>query len=247
MAGPGGSAGSPSPAARLLPPSLIHELRARSFPRLYRMAGNPGNRGFGGVLRKRIRHIAARERTLVEKAITVAYLGSYLVDHLVQAERRAVELIEKRSLTEAEEHTLWENLYGGVILQLCTELPEHAELPAAIERLAHYDRLPARLFAFRNRHWARIDRLLHRLPALPVPLRPGVCMVERIEEVLYSRRTMARKARAVLLLASLLADRLCWTGHQPWPEAYRETMIDLYPLLVRHGEVLEQVVRMDPD
>jgi hypothetical protein len=73
----------------MLPPSLIHELRTRSFPRLFRMAGNPGNRGFGGVLRRRIRHLVARERTLVEKAITVAYMGSYLVDHLVQAERTA--------------------------------------------------------------------------------------------------------------------------------------------------------------
>ncbi len=229
----------------MLPPSLIHELRARSFPRLFRMAGNPGNRGFGGVLRRRIRHIVARERTLVEKAITVAYMGSYLVDHLVQAERTATRLIEQRDLTEAEEHHLWEQTYGPVVTQLCRELPEAADLPAEIERLARYDQLPARVFAFRSRHWDRLDGLLRRLPAATIPLRPGVCMVDRIEEVLYSRRSPRRKALAVVLLASLLADRACWVGQVAWPEAYRETMIDLYPLLVRHGAVLEQVVRLD--
>jgi hypothetical protein len=43
----------------LLPPPLVHELRARSFSRLFRMTGNPGNRGFGRYLRQRI-HLVVR-------------------------------------------------------------------------------------------------------------------------------------------------------------------------------------------
>ena len=59
-------------AAQYLPPPLVHELRSRSFPRLFRMTGSPGNRGFGRVLRQRIKTLIVRERTHVEKAITLA-------------------------------------------------------------------------------------------------------------------------------------------------------------------------------
>jgi hypothetical protein len=243
----GGMSAVADASVRLLPPSLIHQLRARSFPRLFRMTGNPGNRGFGRVLRKRIRDLVVRERTLVEKAITVAYMGSYLVDHIVQAEKLAVRLLEQRELSEAEEHQFWEQAYGSVLLRLCQELPDQELLLEEIVRLERYDRLPACVFAFRTRHWRRIDGLLRRLPEIPIGVRPGVGVMARVEEVLYSRRSPRRKAMAVVLLASLLADRSCWAEHEPWPDAYQETMIDLYPLLVRHGEVLEELVRLGED
>ena len=38
----------------LLPPPLVHQLRLRSFNRLFSMTGNPGNRGFGRYVRCRI-------------------------------------------------------------------------------------------------------------------------------------------------------------------------------------------------
>ena len=229
----------------LLPPSLIHALRARSFPRLFRMTGNPGNRGFGRVLRRRIRDLVARERTLVEKAITVAYLGSFLVDHFVQAERTATLLIEHRQLGEEEEHRVWERTYGPVIRQLCRELAHEGGLPAEIRRIERYDQLPARIFRFRSAHWRLVEAALRMLPASPS--RPEGFVAGLIEQVLESRRSPRRKALAVALLASLLADRTCWSEHVDWPHSYREAMVDFYPLLVRHGAVLEQLVRIDPD
>jgi hypothetical protein len=239
--------GAHPPAAALLPPSLIHELRTRSFPRLFRMTGNPGNRGFGRVLRKRIGDLVQRERTMVERAITVAYMGSYLVDHIVQAEKLATRLLDQRDLTEAEEHHLWEQSYGKVILQLATELPDGTALLDEVGRLSAYDRLPRRLHAFRERHWARVARFLGHAPDCLPPPRSGVCLLTRVEEALDSARPPRNKALAVALFASMLADRICYTEHQSWPAAYRETMIDLYPMLVRHGDVLSELIRLDAD
>ena len=230
----------------MLPPPLVHELRLRSFTRLFRMAGNPGNRGFGRVLRKRIRDIVARERTLVEKAVTVAYMGSYLVDHIIFAVRAANRILALPDLSEDGERRLWEQNYADVVQQLADELPEGDRLLDEIGRLERYTRLSPRLHAFRTRHWPLVRRLLDH-PAPPGALHPlgDTAVVTRIEEVLRGTAEPRRQARLIALLASFMADSLCWNQHMDWAEAYREVMVDLYPLLAQRGAVLEQLVRLE--
>lgn len=228
----------------LLPPPLVHELRARSFARLFRMTGNPGNRGFGRVLRQRIHLIVRRERYLVEKAITVAYLGSYLTDHIIFAEKEAARLLESRELTDREEHELWEQNYAGVITKLLGELPEGGAIQLELARLENYTRLPASLYVLRTRHWRHLQGILRNALADTEGNISEIPVVTRIHDVVMGRRTPRGKAFGVCLAASLLADFDCWSSHRPWPEAYQRVMTELYPLLQRHPEVLEQIVRL---
>ncbi len=228
----------------LLPPPLVHELRARSFARLYRMTGNPGNRGFGRVLRQRIQLIVRRERLPVEKAITVAYLGSYLTDHILFAEKEAARLLEARELSEREEHELWAENYAAVVTRLLAELPEGQEIAAEMTLLDRYTRLPERLHALRTRHWGHLQGILRTALTDAEGNISGIPMVTRIHDVLSGNRSPSGKAVGVCLAASLLADMECWTAHLPWPIAYQKVMTELYPLLQRHPNVLEQIVRI---
>ena len=231
-------------ASQLLPPSLIHALRVRSHLRLFRMTGNPGNRGFGRYLRQRIRDMVAREKTLVEKAITVAYLGSYLVDHIIFAEKQACRILESRELTEEEEHRLWEKNYGDVIVQLTYELPEGPLLLDKIAALENYVRLSPGLHRVRGHHWRMIQHILSGHGDGHPYLLNDMRLVERIEYLLVSDRSPVTKAREICLTASLMADMICWNEHVSWNEAYSEIMIDLYPRLFKHADVLEEILRL---
>jgi hypothetical protein len=230
---------------QLLPPPLVHELRARSYARLFRMTGNPGNRGFGRYLRQRIHLIVRRERLLVEKAITVAYLGSYLTDHILNAERAAARLIDGREMTDAEEQATWERNYPAVVLKLLKELPDGDAILQEMGLLDRYTRLPGSLNRLRGRHWRAIQRILTGALSDLAGNASEIPLITRMHDVLASGRSDARKAREVCLMASLLADLECWTSHQPWPESYRKVMTELYPLLQRHPEVLARIVRLD--
>jgi hypothetical protein len=231
-------------ATTLLPPPLVHELRSRSFARLYRMTGNPGNRGFGRVLRQRIHTIVRRERYMVEKAITVAYLGSYMTDHIVFAEKEAARLIEGRELSDGEEHELWERNYAGVIARLLAELPDGDAIRSEMQLLDRYTRLPPRLYALRSRHWRHLQGVLRNALADVEGNISDIPIVTRLHDIVMSARSPRGKAMGVCLAASLLADMECWSSHRPWPEAYQKVMTELYPLLQRHPEVLEQIIRL---
>ena len=232
-------------AEQWLPPPLVHELRARSFPRLFRMTGSPGNRGFGRVLRQRIRTLIDRERSMVEKAITLAYLGSFLVDHIVHAERTACQIIEKRALTEAEEKDLWDRHYHNVIETLAAEHPEGRGILDALELLNRYSRLPGAVHAARTRHWSWFNRILTRPsgPASDAELCEAT-ILRKVQFILASNRRAESKARLICIAASLLADRQCWCRHIPWPSAYMQTMTDIYPFLAQHPDVLDKIVRL---
>jgi hypothetical protein len=230
---------------QVLPPPLIHELRARSFSRLFNMTGDPGNRGFGRYVRLRIRNVVRREKMLVEKAISVAYLGSYLVDHIIFAEKQACQIIEKRKLTEREEHELWESNYGEVISQLAREQPESAELLEEIERLWRYTALPPSLNRARARHWRLVSRILDATLADLSGKMSEIPLVTKIHDVLHGGRSARRKARSLCLAASLLADMHCWNAHMSWADAYVKVMTELYPLVVRYPDVLEEIVSQE--
>ena len=231
-------------AAQYLPPPLVHELRSRSFPRLFRMTGSPGNRGFGRVLRQRIRALIERERTMVEKAITLAYLGSFLVDHIVFAEKTACQILEKRNLTEVEEKQLWDQHYHNVIRTLAAEHRDGEQILECLASLDQYSRLPAEVHRARTRHWRLFNRILTQ------PVRPGetevdeVSILRKVQFILSSGRRADSKARLITLAASLLADRQCWTRHIPWPAAYMQIMTDIYPFLAQHPDVLDKIVRL---
>jgi hypothetical protein len=231
-------------ATTLLPPPLVHELRSRSFARLYRMTGNPGNRGFGRVLRQRIHTIVRRERHLVEKAITVAYLGSYMTDHIVFAEREAARLIEGRELSDAEEHELWERNYSGVIARLLAELPDGEAIRCEMLLLDRYTSLPPRVHELRSRHWRLLQRILRSVMAYAEGKISDIPIITRLHDLVGSARAPRVKALGVCLAASLLADLECLSSNRPWPDAYRKVMTELYPLLQRHPEVLEQIIRI---
>ena len=224
-------------AGGLLPPPLIHDLRVRASARLFRMTGNPGNRGFGRYVRQRISRMVERERTLTEKAITIAYLSCFLADHLVQAEKVASRMIERRDLTEAEEHSAWERCYGEIVPRVLREVSAGNEIRAMHDRLANYSLIPGALYAFRTRHWATVERWM-KLRAHHGDRE----LLLRLNRLLRSGRTARAKARSVVITASMLADRACWIDHVPWDHAYRHAMTDLYPRLAGHPDVLEELV-----
>ncbi len=229
---------------RLLPPPLVHELRSRSFPRLFRMTGNPGNRGFGRVLRQRIRSLIQRERSLIEKSITLAYLGSFLVDHIVFAERTACQILENRLLTENEEKQLWDTHYQNVIETLAAEHADGDLILEYLTRLINYSQLPGVIHRARTRHWYWFDRILSK-PALPdQPEVDEISILRKVQFILDSPRRPESKARLICIAASLLADRQCWIRHVPWPAAYMQIMTDLYPFMAQHPVVLDQIVRL---
>lgn len=230
---------------QLLPPPLVHELRARSYSRLFRMTGNPGNRGFGRYLRQRIHTVVRRERLLVEKAITVAYLCSYLTDHILNAEREASRLLDARELTDAEEQAVWERNYHSVVLKLLAELPDGDEILREMNLLERFTRLPATVNRLRGRHWRSIQRILTGTLSDLTGNASEIPLITRVHDILASRRPPVHQARGVCLVASMLSDMECWTSHLPWPEAYQKVMTELYPLLQRHPEVLEQIVHLD--
>jgi len=229
---------------QLLPPPLIHELRARSFSRLFRMTGNPGNRGFGRYLRQRIHMVVRRERTRVEQAITVAYLGCYLTDHIIFAEKEAARLIERRELGDTEEQQLWVQNYHSVIMRLIAELPEGDAILEQMGRLDRYTKLPASIDTWRGRHWRLIQAVLRASLVDVEGNYSEIPVVTRIHDTMASRRPAAARARSICLAASMLADMECWGSHMPWPEAYQKVMTELYPLLSRDPEVLEQIIRL---
>jgi hypothetical protein len=228
----------------MLPPPLVHELRSRSFPRLFRMTGSPGNRGFGRVLRQRIRALVERERTYVEKSITLAYLGSFLVDHIVFAEKTACLIMEKRELSEAEEKQLWDSHYYTVIQTLAAEHSDAQEILAYLAQLDRYSRLPDPIYRARTTHWQLFNRILTQ-PAQPdEPELDEVSILRKVQFILNSSRRPESKARLISIAASLLADRQCWCRHVPWPAAYMQIMTDLYPFLARHPEVLDKIIHL---
>lgn len=229
---------------QLLPPPLVHELRARSFSRLFRMTGNPGNRGFGRFLRQRIHMVVRRERTLVEKAITVSYLGSYLTDHIVFAEKAAARVLDGRDLSEGEEHERWVENYQGVITKLLRELPDGEAIFLEMGLLDRYTRLPALVHRFRNSHWRRLNLLLTTSFADVTGNTSEIPLVTRIHDVLSSWRRNSVKAASICLAASLLADMECWASHLSWPDAYTKVMTELYPLLQRHPDILEEIIHL---
>lgn len=223
--------------SKMLPPPLIHDLRSRSAERLFRMRGSPGNRGFGRYVRKQITAMVAREKTLAEKAITVAYMGSFLVDHIVQAEQLASRMIEGLEMTEAEEHHVWELRYDEVINRVLSELSDGDAIRPVLMRLEAYSHIPARLHGFRNRHWRALERW--RVASGTSASRLAMLHLAR---VIASRRATGAKSRSLLLTASLLADVECWLEHVPWPDAYRHVMTDLYVDIARHPDVLATLV-----
>lgn len=231
-------------ATPCLPPPLVHELRARSFPRLFRMTGHPGNRGFGRVLRQRIRTLIERERTVVEKSITLAYLGSFLVDHIVHAEKTACQIMEQRQLTEAEEKDLWDDHYQKAIQTLAAEHAEGPQILDYLSRLEAYSRLPDIIHRARTRHWKLFDRILSRRDPANLSEDEEVSILRKVQFILASSRSPDSKARLICLAASLLADRHCWFRHVSWPAAYTQIMTDLYPFLAQHPAVLDEIIRL---
>lgn len=229
----------------LLPPPLVHELRARSFPRLFRMTGSPGNRGFGRYLRQRIRMLVEREPTAVERAITTAYLGSFLVDHIVHAEKNACRILEQRVFDADEERRLWNQHYGKVILTLVDELPGGSLILEAMERLPAYSRLPRAVYEIRDRHWRYLQAILNRELAPGAPAVTEVTLLRKVQFVLAGERSVRAKAVTVCLAASLLADRHCWVHHTPWPVAYMHIMTDLYPFVSQDPAVLQEIIYLD--
>lgn len=231
-------------AVQYLPPPLVHELRSRSFPRLFRMTGSPGNRGFGRVLRQRIKALIVRERTSVEKAITLAYLGSFLVDHIVFAEKTACQIIEKRNLREDEEKALWDSHYHNVIQTLAGEHPDADQILSSLEKLENYSRLPACIYRTRTRHWKMINRIAAQPVGPEQPELDEVTILRKVQFILASGRRPEAKARLICIAASLLADRQCWFRHVPWPAAYMQIMTDLYPFLAQYPDVLVKIIEL---
>lgn len=228
-----------------LPPPLVHELRSRSFPRLFRMTGSPGNRGFGRVLRQRIRALIQREQSMVEKSITLAYLGSFLVDHIVHAEKTAVQIIEKRLLSEAEEKTLWDMHYHKVIETLAAEHAEGSQILDALVKLEAYSRLPGTIYKARINHWDLFNRILTRRASVESTDVDEVSILRKVQYILASNRSAVSKARLICVAASLLADRQCWLRHVPWEAAYMQIMTDLYPFLAQHPRVMDEIIDME--
>lgn len=226
-----------SASAALKPPPLVHDLRSRSARRLKQMCGGSGMRGFGRYVRTHIAHVVARERTLPEKAITIAYLCCFLTDHLVQAEKRASELVDKRMLTPDEVRAVWERNYAHAVARVLQELPEGAAIRPVLDRLGNYSSLPVRAHHFRTRHWSALEHWLKDHHGTARQAIRG-----HLERVVTSVRSPHAKARAIILGGSLLADVECFTTHTEWPRAYARAMTDLYPVLFDHGEILAELL-----
>lgn len=231
-------------AEQFLPPPLVHELRSRSFPRLFRMTGTPGNRGFGRVLRQRIRTLVDREPTHIEKAITLAYLGSFLVDHIINAEKTACQIIEHRNFSEGEEKQLWDGHYYKVIQTLASEHPDGPEILEHMTLLDNYSRLPGVIHDVRTRHWKLFDRVLAQNMDVKNQAIDEVSILRKVQFILQSDRSEESKARLICIAASLLADRQCWCSHIPWSAAYTQIMTDIYPFLAQYPGVLDKIVRL---
>jgi hypothetical protein len=151
------------PRTGALPSPLVHALRARSFPRLYRMANAPGKRGFGRALHARIGNIVAQKATLIEKAIALSYVGSYLTDHIVLAESEASRIIDGREMGDQEKHQAWEGIYAKVIASVSSDLPGGDQILNKLSMLENYTRLPALVHRLRGEHWAALNLILRRL------------------------------------------------------------------------------------
>ncbi|HMP89300.1 MAG TPA: hypothetical protein PJ991_03815 [Kiritimatiellia bacterium] len=208
------------------------------------MTGSPGNRGFGRVLRQRIKTLIERENTLVEKAITLAYLGSFLVDHIVFAEKTACQILEKRNLTEVEEKALWDRHFHNVIQTLAGEHRDSERILEYLVYLDQYSRLPGVVHRARTRHWKLFNSILVRSGAQDFQEVDEVSILRKVQYILSSNRRPESKARLITLAASLLADRQCWCRHVPWPAAYTQIMTDIYPFLAQHPDVLDKIVRL---
>ena len=180
---------------------------------------------------------------MVEKAITLAYLGSFLVDHIVFAEKTACQILEKRNLTEVEEKDLWDSHYGKVIHTLAAEHPNGPVILDHLLMLENYSRLPASVYRVRTRHWKLLNRVSNRHMIDPTAAElDDAETLRRIQFILASGRSTETKARLICLAASLLADRQCWFRHIPWPAAYMQIMTDVYPFLAQYPRVLEKIV-----
>jgi hypothetical protein len=91
----------------------------------------------------------------------VAYLGSYLTDHIIYAEKVAARLLDGRDLTEGEEQERWVDNYQGVIMPRSSKsLPDGETSCRNCNVLDRYTRLPASVHAFRNRHWRPLHHML---------------------------------------------------------------------------------------
>ncbi len=229
----------------LLPSQLVHGLRKRSSKRLIRMASAPGKRGFGRTLFKRIVPLVEREKTLVEKAVSMSYLCSYFADHIVLAEVEATLTVENREMTAEEETYAWEQHYHNVITRLVPQVADPARLMLTIRKLDTYTDLPLSLHAARGRHWKSVQHLLS-----PARRRrhsghdPEAFLRNKIFDVVGSRRSAPAKAKIICLAASLLADIHAWRRGADWHASYAWVMIDLYSILVDHPKVLNQLVNM---
>jgi hypothetical protein len=223
--------------SQILPPPLIHDLRARSSERLFRMTGSPGNRGFGRYVRKHIATVVGREKTPAEKAITVAYLSCFLVDHIVQAERMACQMIEGREMTEVEEHKVWEHHYSHVVSRVLKELPDGDRIGQTLGHLGDYSILPLYAHIFRVHHWRMLNRWLAARGSIA-----SRQILTHISRSLASDRSPHAKARVIVLGASMLADIECWLDHVEWSDAYSHVMTDLYSEIARYPDVLEALV-----
>ncbi len=209
------------------------------------MTGNPGNRGFGRYLRQRIHLVVHRERTLVGKAITVAYLGSYLTDHIVYAVKAALRLLDDREWSDAEEHAHWAENYHAVVSKLVKELTDGPAILDELPLLERYTHLPPTIFRRRARHWRVLHAVLHGGLADVAGNAAEIPLVSRIHDILNGAMDEAGKAKSVCLTASLLADMECWSSHLPWPDAYTKVMTELYPVLRRYPDVLEALIRIE--
>jgi hypothetical protein len=229
----------------LLPPRLVHGLRERSSKRLVRMASAPGKRGFGRTLYKHIVPQVTREKTLVEKAVTMSYLCSYFADHIVLAEADATRIMEDRDLTPDEETYAWEQHYHNVVHRLAPQVPDADHLLSMMRKLEAYTRVPQSTHAARGRHWRMVEQVLS-----PSRTRrhaghdPEAFLRNKIFEVVDSRRSTPAKARMICLVASLLADIHAWRRGADWDGSYAVVMIDFYSTLSDHPKVLTQLVNL---
>ena len=220
------------------PPPLVHDLRARSAKKLFKMIGNPGNRGFALRLMKYIDVRMNKDKTFAEKAISLAYLCSFLVDHFVFAVNSAHEKSGSMKMMPEQERCFWEEQYSSAIERKLEKLPDSEHIRGQLDRLYLFSALPLNIHIFRERHPALISRW-HSMHGMAGEMHAALF----VARVLDNKRTSpAAKARAVRLAASKMADLECRFEHVPWPDAYRHVMTELYPCIARHPDALEALV-----